>query len=169
MSSGDFQKSLSLDFAHGHFLEFIWTLTPAALLWAIGLPSLRLLYLMDEILEPEVTIKILGSQWFWSYEYGEIAFDSYLVTDPELGDLRGLAVDNYLVAPINASLRLLVSSNDVIHSFALPSLAIKIDAIPGRLNSAGLVINRAGIYYGQCSELCGVLHGFMPIGLIAVN
>jgi len=95
-----------MDFAHGHLLELVWTMTPACLLWAIGLPSLRLFYLMDEILDPEVTVKILGSQWFWSYEYGDIAFDSFLIPDPECGDLRGLAVDNYLVLPINTSLRL---------------------------------------------------------------
>ena len=137
---------------HGNTLELVWTITPACVLWAIGIPSLRLLYLMDEILDPEVTVKVMGSQWFWSYGNG----DSFL-TDLELGDLRQLAVDNYLVLPINTSIRLLVSSNDVIHSFALPSLALKVDAIPGRLNGAGLIINRPSLFYGQCSELCGVL------------
>nr|YP_009659028.1 cytochrome c oxidase subunit 2 [Spizellomyces sp. 'palustris']QCQ69026.1 cytochrome c oxidase subunit 2 [Spizellomyces sp. 'palustris'] len=153
---------------HGNALELLWTITPAVILWAIGLPSLRLLYMMDEILDPELSVKVMGSQWFWSYEYSDyvdngvsIAFDSFMVSDAdlELGDLRTLAVDNYLVLPINTSIRLLISSNDVIHSFALPSLAIKADAIPGRLNSTGLIINRPSTFYGQCSELCGVLHG----------
>lgn len=111
----------------------------------------------------------------WSYEYTDldlnINFDSFLVaeSDLELGDLRLLTVDNYLVLPVNTSIRLLVTSNDVIHSFAIPSLAIKCDAIPGRLNSTGLIFTRPSTYYGQCSELCGILHGFMPIGIHAVN
>lgn len=114
----------------------------------------------------------------WNYEYSDyvdsgvsINFDSFMISesDLELGDLRLLAVDSYLVLPINTSIRLLVSSNDVIHSFAMPSLALKADAIPGRLNSTGLIINRPSTFYGQCSELCGVLHGFMPIGLHAVT
>jgi cytochrome c oxidase subunit 2 len=113
----------------------------------------------------------MGSQWFWSYSYDGVSFDSFMIADSDLnlGDLRQLAVDNYLVLPINTSIRLVVSSNDVIHSFAVPSIALKVDAIPGRLNAAGVIINRPSTFYGQCSELCGVLHGFMPIGLHAVN
>ena len=131
---------------------------------------------MDEILDAEITVKAIGNQWYWSYEYTDytdvdINYDSFLVNedDLELGDLRLLTVDNYLVLPVNTSIRLLVTSNDVIHSFALPSLAIKCDAIPGRLNSAGLIFTRPSTFYGQCSELCGILHGFMPIGIHAVN
>jgi cytochrome c oxidase subunit 2 len=134
---------------------------------------------MDEILDAEITVKVIGNQWYWSYEYSDyidsvgdnISFDSFLVSedDLELGDLRLLTVDNYLVLPVNTSIRLLVTSNDVIHSFALPSLAIKCDAMPGRLNSAGLIFTRPSTFYGQCSELCGILHGFMPIGIHAVN
>jgi len=161
--------------SHGNTIELIWTITPALILWAIGLPSLKLLYMMDEILDAEITIKAIGNQWYWSYEYTDynnaITFDSFLVDYDSLeeGDLRNLTVDNYLVLPINSSIRLLVSSNDVIHSFAVPSLALKIDAIPGRLNSTGLLITRPSTFYGQCSELCGVLHGFMPIGIKAVD
>lgn len=167
---------------HGNALELLWTITPAAILWAIGLPSVRLLYMMDEIIDPELSVKIMGNQWYWSYEYSDysntdsddpqsIAFDSFMISDAdlELGDLRLLAVDNYLVLPIHTSIRLLISSNDVIHSFALPSLGIKSDAIPGRLNSTGLIINRPSTYYGQCSELCGTMHAFMPIGVHAVT
>lgn len=131
---------------------------------------------MDEILDAEITIKAIGNQWYWSYEYTDyidtdINYDSFLISenDLELGDLRLLTVDNYLVLPVNTSIRLLVTSNDVIHCFALPSLGIKCDAIPGRLNSAGLIFTRPSTFYGQCSELCGILHGFMPIGIHAVN
>ena len=160
---------------HGSLIELIWTITPALILWAIGIPSLILLYLMDEILDAEITIKAIGNQWYWSYEYTDldlnINFDSFLVaeSDLELGDLRLLTVDNYLVLPVNTSIRLLVTSNDVIHSFAIPSLAIKCDAIPGRLNSTGLIFTRPSTYYGQCSELCGILHGFMPISIKGVQ
>jgi cytochrome c oxidase subunit 2 len=165
--------------AHGNLIELIWTITPAGILWAIGLPSLNLLYLMDEVLDAEITVKAIGSQWYWSYEYtdyvesngGTVAFDSFMIDEAslELGDQRQLTVDNALVLPVNTSIRILISSNDVIHSFAVPSLALKVDAMPGRLNSLGLIINRPGVFYGQCSELCGANHGFMPIALKAVT
>lgn len=165
---------------HGNLIEIIWTITPAMILWVIGLPSLKLLYMMDEILDAEITVKAIASQWFWSYEYSDytddlvnesIAFDSFLIPDSdlELGELRELTVDNYLVLPINTSIRLLASSNDVIHSFAVPSLGIKADCLPGRLNSIGFVINRESYFYGGCSELCGSLHHGMPIGIKAVS
>lgn len=160
---------------HGNLIEVIWTITPAVVLWAIGIPSLKLLYMMDEIIDPELTVKAIGSQWFWSYEYSDysnnIAFDSYLIGSDELteGQFRQLDVDLPLVLPINTSIRLLVSSNDVIHSYAIPSLAIKCDALPGRINSIGLTISRPSIFYGQCSELCGVMHAFMPCVIKAVN
>jgi cytochrome c oxidase subunit 2 len=154
---------------HGHSLEFVWTLTPALILGAIALPSFRLLYLMDEIIEPQVTVKAIGNQWYWTYEYTDYAepvqFDSFLVDGP----VRMLNVDNYLVLPVDTSIRLLITATDVIHSFAVPSLGIKLDAIPGRLNSTGVMISRPGVFYGQCSELCGYLHGFMPIGIKAVS
>nr|NP_803513.1 cytochrome c oxidase subunit 2 [Monoblepharella sp. JEL15]AAO64958.1 cytochrome c oxidase subunit 2 [Monoblepharella sp. JEL15] len=154
---------------HGHVIEFLWTLAPALILGAIALPSFRLLYLMDEIIEPQVTVKAIGNQWYWSYEYTDyaepITFDSFLVDGP----LRQLNVDNYLVLPVDTSIRLLITASDVIHSFAVPSLGVKMDAIPGRLNSVGMIISRPGVFYGQCSELCGYLHGFMPIGIKAVS
>nr|NP_847986.1 cytochrome c oxidase subunit 2 [Harpochytrium sp. JEL94]AAO62898.1 cytochrome c oxidase subunit 2 [Harpochytrium sp. JEL94] len=155
--------------SHGHTIEFLWTLAPALILGAIALPSFRLLYLMDEIIEPQVTIKAIGNQWYWSYEYSDYAeplsFDSFLVDGP----LRQLNVDNYLVLPVDTSIRLLVTSSDVIHDFAVPSLGLKLDAVPGRLNSSGIIISRPGVFYGQCSELCGYLHGFMPIGIKVVS
>ncbi len=160
---------------HGSFIETVWTISPAIILWLIGIPSLKLLYIMDNLYDSQLTIQIVGNQWYWNYNYSDYdeidEFDSYLVdeSDLEQGDLRMLTVDNYLVLPINTNIRLLVTSNDVVHSFALPSLGIKCDAVPGRLNSVGLIINRPSVYYGQCSELCGILHSAMPIGVIAVS
>lgn len=163
-----------VNISHGNLIELIWTLTPAGILWAIGLPSLRLLYMMDEILDSELTIKAIGNQWYWNYEYTDndnVVIESYMLDDDslEVGDLRLLTVDNELVLPVNTSIRLLVTSNDVIHSFGVPSLGLKSDAIPGRQNATSLIINRTSNYYGQCSELCGVLHGFMPIAINAVT
>lgn len=164
---------------HNNMIEQIWTQTPAGIQWAIGLPSQRLLYIMDEIQDAEITIKAIGNQWYWNYEYSdyisqkntEIAFDSFMVdkASQEIGKIRNLSVDNSQIIPVGVSIRLIVTSNDVIHCFAIPSLALKSDAIPGRLNSTGFIINRPSNYYGQCSELCGILHGFMPICINAVN
>ena len=127
--------------------------------------------MIDQILEAEITIKAIGNQWYWNYETDSSQFDSFLINENDLreGDLRLLTVDNYLILPTHTNIRMLVTSNDVIHSFAVPSLGIKSDAIPGRLNSFAFNINRKGIFYGQCSELCGILHGFMPIGIKAVS
>jgi cytochrome c oxidase subunit 2 len=153
----------------------MWTLAPAGILWGIGLPSLKLLYMMDEILDSEITIKAVGNQWYWNYEYSDYAdqinFSSFMLDDSSLqfGDLRLLTTDSSLILPIQTSIRLLVTSNDVIHSFALPSLGLKVDAIPGRLNSGGFILTRESVYHGQCSELCGVLHGFMPITIEGVS
>ncbi|YP_001031203.1 cytochrome c oxidase subunit II (mitochondrion) [Amphimedon queenslandica] len=151
-------------------IEIIWTLIPAGVLMFIALPSLKLLYLMDEIGEPALTIKAVGHQWYWSYEYSDygnstVEFDSYMIPTSDLnsGDLRLLEVDNRLVVPIHTQVRVLVTGADVLHSFAVPSLAVKIDAVPGRLNQTNFLIKRPGVYYGQCSEICGANHSFMPI------
>lgn len=168
---------------HGNLIELIWTITPAMILWIIGVPSIKLLYIMDEILDAEITVKAIGNSWYWTYEYSDyvfsngesdtegITFDSFLVgeSDLEQGDLRQLTVDNYLVLPVNTSIRLVTTSNDVIHNFAIPSLGLKLDAIPGRLNTTGLVINRDAVFYGNCSELCGYGHAFMPTAIRAVS
>jgi cytochrome c oxidase subunit 2 len=164
--------------AHGNLIELVWTITPSMILWVIGIPSLKLLYMMDEILDSEVTVKAIASQWFWTYQYSDyvteenetISIDSFMLApeDLNIGDFRQLAVDNYLVLPINTSIRVLCTSNDVIHSFAVPSIGIKADCLPGRLNSLGFIINRESVYYGGCSELCGSLHHAMPIGIKAV-
>lgn len=160
---------------HGTLIELVWTVTPAIVLVAIAFPSFKLLYLMDEVIDPAITVKVVGHQWYWSYEYSDyatqdgasIAFDSYMVpeADLELGDLRLLEVDNQVVLPKNTHVRVIVTSADVIHSWAVPSLGVKVDAIPGRLNQTSFLANREGTYYGQCSEICGLGHSLMPISI----
>ena len=164
---------------HGTLIELIWTITPALILVAIAFPSFRLLYLLDEVISPTITIKVVGHQWYWSYEYcdyitesGEaIEFDSYMVPDSdlELGQFRLLEVDNKMVVPVDCHVRVIVTASDVLHSYAVPSLGLKLDAVPGRLNQVSFLIERTGIFYGQCSEICGVWHGFMPIAIEAVS
>ncbi len=158
---------------HGTILEIVWTITPAVILIGIAFPSFKLLYLMDEVIDPAITIKAIGHQWYWSYEYSDyihqdgtrVEFDSYMVgiNDLEEGGLRLLEVDNRIVVPANTHVRVIVTGADVIHSWAVPSLGVKVDGIPGRLNQTYFMANREGVYYGQCSELCGVNHAFMPI------
>jgi len=164
---------------HGTILETVWTILPALLLVAIAFPSFRLLYLMDEVISPTITIKIVGNQWYWSVEYSDytidnedsIDFDAYLIpeSDLELGQFRLLDCDNRITVPVNCHVRIIVTASDVLHSFAVPSLGIKIDACPGRLNQASFIAERIGTFYGQCSEICGVWHGFMPIAVDSVS
>ena len=162
-------------FTHSSFLEIVWTILPAVVLLIIAAPSFSLLYSLDESVDPIITIKVIGHQWYWSYEYSDYAtletgntinFDSYMVATNDL-DLtrvfRLLEVDNRVSVPINTHVRVLVTAADVLHSWAVPSFGIKIDACPGRLSQASLFLKREGIFYGQCSEICGVNHGFMPI------
>ena len=158
-----------------NIIEVIWTLIPAIILILIAVPSLFLLYSIDENLEPSLTIKIIGHQWYWSYEYSNfipiIEFDSYMISTLDLnnGDFRLLETDNDLVLPVNTDIKLIVSSADVIHCWTVPSLGVKIDAIPGRLNQINFNINRPGKFFGQCSELCGLNHSFMPISINSVS
>lgn len=164
---------------HGTLIELIWTITPALVLIAIAFPSFKLLYMLDEVISPAMTIKVAGHQWYWSYEYSDfiregneaIEFDSYMIpeSDLELGQLRLLDVDNRLVIPVDTHIRFVVTGTDVIHDFAVPSLGIKIDAVPGRLNQTSAIAKRTGIFYGQCSEICGTYHGFMPSVVEAVE
>nr|AFY16899.1 cytochrome c oxidase subunit II [Dicranocephalus femoralis] len=152
----------------GQTIEFIWTLMPAITLIFIALPSLHLLYLIDEINNPLLTLKTIGHQWYWKYEYSDfnnIEFDSYMKPTNELSnnEFRLLDVDNRVILPMNTQIRILVTAADVLHSWAMPSLGIKIDATPGRLNQGSFKINRPGIMFGQCSEICGANHSFMPI------
>lgn len=155
---------------HAPTLEIIWTLVPTVLLVFLAVPSLRLLYLLDELISPAITLKVIGHQWYWSYSYSEyphIKFNSYIIQPSELkfGTPRLLEVDNRTTLPLNTEIRLLVSSTDVIHSWTIPVLGLKVDAIPGRLNQLTLFFSRPGIFYGQCSEICGANHSFMPIVL----
>nr|YP_004733948.1 cytochrome c oxidase subunit II [Pelochelys cantorii]AEI26022.1 cytochrome c oxidase subunit II [Pelochelys cantorii]AEI26035.1 cytochrome c oxidase subunit II [Pelochelys cantorii]ANG44831.1 cytochrome c oxidase subunit II [Pelochelys cantorii]WEU54012.1 cytochrome c oxidase subunit II [Pelochelys cantorii]WFG79981.1 cytochrome c oxidase subunit II [Pelochelys cantorii] len=149
-------------------VEIIWTILPAIVLITIALPSLRVLYLMDEINNPYLTIKAMGHQWYWTYEYTDyenLEFDSYMIPTQELpkGHSRLLEVDHRMVVPMESPIRVLVSAEDVLHSWAMPSLGVKTDAIPGRLNQTTFTTTRPGIFYGQCSEICGANHSFMPI------
>nr|YP_009731657.1 cytochrome c oxidase subunit II [Gonimbrasia belina]QHR79475.1 cytochrome c oxidase subunit II [Gonimbrasia belina]QHR79488.1 cytochrome c oxidase subunit II [Gonimbrasia belina] len=149
-------------------IELIWTILPAITLIFIALPSLRLLYLMDELNNPLITLKSIGHQWYWSYEYSDfnnIEFDSYMISMDNLmlNNFRLLDVDNRIILPMNNQIRIMITASDVIHSWTIPSLGIKVDANPGRLNQTNFFINKLGIFYGQCSEICGTNHSFMPI------
>nr|YP_009112151.1 cytochrome c oxidase subunit II [Macropodus opercularis]AIY51571.1 cytochrome c oxidase subunit II [Macropodus opercularis]AJJ48700.1 cytochrome c oxidase subunit II [Macropodus opercularis]ASL06243.1 cytochrome c oxidase subunit II [Macropodus chinensis] len=154
-------------------IEIIWTILPAVILILIALPSLRILYMMDEINNPHLTVKAVGHQWYWSYEYTDyenLEFDSYMIPTQELspGQFRLLETDHRMVVPFNSPVRVLVTADDVLHSWAIPSLGIKLDAVPGRLNQTAFVASRPGVFYGQCSEICGANHSFMPIVVEAV-
>nr|AEK94806.1 cytochrome c oxidase subunit 2 [Narcine tasmaniensis] len=154
-------------------IEIVWTILPAVILIMIALPSLRILYLMDEINNPHVTIKALGHQWYWSYEYTDyedLEFDSYMIQTEDLspGQFRLLETDHRMVVPMESPIRMLITAEDVLHSWTVPALGIKMDAVPGRLNQTAFIISRPGIYYGQCSEICGANHSFMPIVVEAV-
>nr|YP_010360195.1 cytochrome c oxidase subunit II [Rasbora atridorsalis]UNQ32279.1 cytochrome c oxidase subunit II [Rasbora atridorsalis] len=155
-------------------IEIVWTVLPAIILILIALPSLRILYLMDEMNDPHVTVKAMGHQWYWSYEYTDynnLEFDSYMVPTQDLapGQFRLLETDNRMVVPKESPIRVLVSAEDVLHSWAVPSLGVKMDAVPGRLNQTTFIVSRPGVFYGQCSEICGANHSFMPIVVEAVS
>ncbi|YP_008475092.1 cytochrome c oxidase subunit 2 (mitochondrion) [Ogataea philodendri] len=164
---------------HGQLIEIIWTSFPAIILLVIAFPSFILLYICDEVIAPAMTIKAIGLQWYWKYEYSDfinekgetIEFESYIIPEDLLedGQLRMLDVDAHLICPVDTHIRFIVTGADVIHDFAIPSLGIKVDASPGRLNQTSALIQREGVYYGQCSELCGVGHSAMPIKLEAVS
>nr|AEL97225.1 cytochrome c oxidase subunit 2 [Myliobatis australis] len=154
-------------------IEIVWTIVPAIILILIALPSLRILYLMDEINDPHITIKALGHQWYWSYEYTDyqnLEFDSYMIQTEDLtpGQFRLLETDHHMVVPMQSPIRVLVTAEDVLHAWTVPALGVKIDAVPGRLNQTAFIISRPGVFYGQCSEICGANHSFMPIVVEAV-
>nr|QPN54143.1 cytochrome c oxidase subunit II [Holotrichia oblita] len=158
----------------GQTIELIWTILPAITLIFIALPSLHLLYLLDEVNNPLVTVKAIGHQWYWSYEYNDFKkfeFDSYMIpqTNMHPSTFRLLDVDNRTVLPYNSQIRMIVSSADVIHSWTIPALSVKIDATPGRLNQISFLINRTGLLFGQCSEICGANHSFMPITIESIS
>jgi len=193
MENNIIKKGYHAGFVHHPILEIIWTIIPAIILIVIAIPSFSLLYSVDELVEPLFTVKVVGHQWYWSYELmspseltesffsdevekeilDSTSFDSYLIPEEELYSsnaithLRLLTVDNHLIIPTEINTRLTVTSADVIHSWAVPCLGVKLDACPGRLNQTSLYIERPGIYYGQCSEICGINHGYMPIGIVS--
>nr|WRY72450.1 cytochrome c oxidase subunit II [Warodia biguttata] len=155
-------------------VELLWTMMPALMLVFIALPSLKILYMLEESKSPLISIKTIGHQWFWSYEYSDfkkIEFDSYMknYSEAENKEFRLLETDNKMVVPFNTQTRMLVTSSDVIHSWTIPALGLKMDASPGRMNQGNLIATRPGLFYGQCSEICGSNHSFMPIMLESVN
>ena len=159
---------------HNTVLEVLWTVVPIVILVVIAVPSFRLLYFVDRTAEAELTVKAIGNQWFWSYEYPDhdnLTFDAVIIPDEDIqeGQVRLLSTDNDVVLPVDTNIRILTTAIDVIHAFALPNLGLKLDAVPGRINETWVRIDHEGVYYGMCSELCGSGHGFMPIMVRAVS
>nr|APX40618.1 cytochrome c oxidase subunit 2 [Psylliodes chrysocephala] len=174
MMSLFFNKFTHRFLLEGQMIEIIWTILPTITLIFIAIPSLRLIYILDEVNNPSITIKTIGHQWYWSYEYSDfnnIEFDSYMIPTDELNNFnfRLLDVDNRIIIPFESNIRMLVTAADVIHSWTIPSLGVKIDATPGRLNQISFIINRPGLFFGQCSEICGANHSFMPIVLESIS
>ncbi|MBP2226985.1 cytochrome c oxidase subunit 2 [Azospirillum agricola] len=160
--------------SHHTLLEVAWTVLPVIILIVVAVPSFKLLYVAERVPEADMTIKVTGRQWYWDYEYpdhGNIAFSSYMIQDADLkpGQRRLLEVDNRVVVPVNSTVRLLVTAGDVIHSWAIPSFGVKKDGVPGRINETWFKAEREGVYYGQCSEICGTNHGYMPIAVEVVS
>nr|YP_010285477.1 cytochrome c oxidase subunit II [Basiprionota bisignata]UKS07053.1 cytochrome c oxidase subunit 2 [Basiprionota bisignata] len=158
----------------GQTIEMIWTMLPALTLIFIAVPSLRLIYIIDEVYNPTISIKSIGHQWYWSYEYNDfknIEFDSYMIPSNDLKpfNFRLIDVDNRMTVPFKSQIRILITSMDVIHSWTIPSIGVKIDATPGRLNQSSFSINRPGLFFGQCSEICGANHSFMPIVIESIS
>nr|YP_009742408.1 cytochrome c oxidase subunit II [Caloptilia theivora]QID90516.1 cytochrome c oxidase subunit II [Caloptilia theivora] len=169
-----FNKYINRFLLDNQMIELIWTIMPAITLIFIALPSLRLLYLLDEMNNPMITLKSIGHQWYWTYEYSDfknIYFDSYMIpsNDLNMNNFRLLEVDNRIVLPMNNQIRIMVTATDVIHSWTVPSLGVKIDANPGRLNQTNFYMNRPGLFFGQCSEICGANHSFMPIVIESIS
>jgi cytochrome c oxidase subunit 2 len=180
-SYDEFNSSKPANFFHSNELEIVWTSLPALTLLTLASPSFSLLYSMDEISIPDFSIKILGHQWYWSYEISDfrscletktLKYVCYMLTNEELhnckGFFRNLETNKRVILPTNTHMRLLVSAVDVLHSWTIPSFGLKIDACPGRLNQVNLFIKRFGVFFGQCSEICGVNHGFMPIVILTL-
>lgn len=159
---------------HHTLLEVAWTTIPVIILVVIAIPSFRLLYFADRTVDAEMTLKAIGRQWYWSYEYpdhGNFTFDATMIPEEDLedGQPRLLATDNMVVLPVDTKIRLLITASDVLHSFAMPPMGLKLDAVPGQVNETWVEITREGTYYGQCSEICGTGHAYMPIAIKAVS
>nr|YP_009445990.1 cytochrome c oxidase subunit II [Trocnadella arisana]AMY96195.1 cytochrome c oxidase subunit II [Trocnadella arisana] len=166
-----FNKFTNLYMNQAQMIEMFWTILPAIFLMMVALPSIRILYLMEELSEPLMTLKTIGHQWFWSYEYSDIKkieYESYM-KPCNMKNIRILETDNRLILPMKTSIRMLSTSIDVIHSWTIQSLSIKIDSVPGRINQGKIFMSRPGIYFGQCSEICGSNHSFMPIMIESIN
>ena len=159
--------------SHNTMIEVIWTLVPCLILIVLAVPSFKVLYSQDEIPKADVTIKAIGYQWYWGYEYPDenIVFDSYMIEEKDLkeGQPRLLTVDNEVYVPVNKVVKVMITANDVLHAWALPSFGVKRDAVPGRINETWFKADRTGTFYGQCSELCGIKHAFMPITVNVVS
>ena len=159
--------------SHNTFIEVVWTLVPCLILIVLAVPSFKVLYSQDEIPKADVTIKAIGYQWYWGYEYPDenIIFDSYMIEEKDLkeGQPRLLSVDNEVYVPVNKVVKVMITANDVLHAWALPSFGVKRDAVPGRINETWFKADRVGTFYGQCSELCGIKHAFMPITVNVVS
>ena len=159
---------------HNTLIEVGWTVVPILILIVIAIPSFKLLYFQDRAVDPEMTIKAIGHQWYWTYEYPDhdgLTFDALMIADEDIeeGQFRLLETDNRVVVPVDTSIQVLLTADDVIHSWAVPAFGIKLDAVPGRLNETWFRAEREGVFYGQCSELCGAYHGFMPITIEVVS
>jgi len=161
--------------SHNTLIEVLWTVIPVIILVAIAVPSLRLLYYQDRAVDAEMTIKAIGKQWYWTYEYPDIgediSFDAVMLEEEELteGQYRLLETDTRVVVPVDTTVRLLVTADDVIHAWTIPAFGVKVDGIPGRVNEAWFKATKEGVFYGQCSELCGAYHAFMPINVEVVS
>ena len=159
--------------SHNTTIEIIWTLVPCLILIIMAVPSFKVLYSQDKVPPADVTVKAIGYQWYWGYEYPyeNIIFDSYMIEDKDLkaNQPRLLSVDNEVVVPVNKNIKVLITANDVLHAWALPSFGVKRDAVPGRINETWFKADRTGTFYGQCSELCGIKHAFMPITVRVVT
>nr|ABA25885.1 cytochrome c oxidase subunit II [Brachythemis contaminata]QDA21722.1 cytochrome c oxidase subunit 2 [Deielia phaon] len=169
-----FNNNINRNLLDGQNIETTWTVLPVFVLIIIAMPSLRLLYLLDEVSEPSITLKTVGHQWYWSYEYSDfkhIEFDSYMIPYNEMdpNGFRLLEVDNRTTLPMETQVRMLITAADVLHSWTVPTLGVKVDATPGRLNQTSFFISRPGLFFGQCSEICGTNHSFMPIMIESVN
>nr|ABA25887.1 cytochrome c oxidase subunit II [Pseudothemis zonata] len=169
-----FNIDINRNLLDGQKIETAWTILPVFVLIIIAMPSLRLLYLLDEVSDPSITLKTVGHQWYWSYEYSDfkqVEFDSYMIPSNEMGQtgLRLLEVDNRTTLPMQTQIRMLITAADVLHSWTIPTLGVKVDATPGRLNQTSFYLSRPGVFFGQCSEICGANHSFMPIMIESVN
>nr|YP_010839103.1 cytochrome c oxidase subunit II [Raivuna sinica]WGG26900.1 cytochrome c oxidase subunit 2 [Raivuna sinica] len=165
-------KFINKNIMENQILETLWTILPAIILVFIALPSIKILYLMEEMINPWITIKIIGHQWYWSYEYSDLnkkEFESYMKPMNEKNNFRLIEVDNRMTIPFSTQTRLIVTSSDVIHSWTIPAAGVKMDAVPGRLNQMSMIIKKPGLFFGQCSEICGTNHSFMPITLESIN